>query len=58
MAKPIRATPKLNKEESKEFIKNMVLIENSKINEMDKKLSQQIKLNSKFFEICQVIPKS
>ena len=32
MAKPIRATPKLNKEESEEFLKNMIFIENSKIN--------------------------
>jgi len=55
MAKPIRATPKLNKEESEEFLKNMIFIENSKINRIDKELAQQIELNSKFFEVCQTI---
>jgi len=58
MAKPIRATPKLNKEESEKFLRSMILIENSKINKIDKEIAQQIELNSKFFESCQTILKS
>ena len=49
MAKPIRATPTLNREEAKLFIKNMVEFENSKINKVDKSIIKRLEKNSKFF---------
>ena len=42
MAKPIRATPKLNQSETTSFLSNMIRIEQSKITASDKKLAKEI----------------
>lgn len=42
MAKPIRATPELRGKAAKEFIKNMVATEKSKITKQEIRLAQAI----------------
>jgi hypothetical protein len=42
MARPIRATPRLNKEESEEFVKEMHRVDNSKITKADKEISKDL----------------
>lgn len=49
MAKPIRATPILNREETKLFIKNMFEFENSKISKVDINIVKRLEKNSKLF---------
>lgn len=45
MAKPIRATPKLNTKESLEFIKNMVKVEKRKMNKVEQFFVKAISSN-------------
>jgi hypothetical protein len=49
MAKPIRATPQLRKEEVEKFIKEMISIDRAKITKLDRKLAEEVKENSTFF---------
>ena len=50
MAKPIRSTPELKGEEADKFLKKMLQLEKTRISDVDKKLAQEIELNSKFFK--------
>jgi len=50
MAKPIRATPELRGEEANKFLEKMAEVEKTGISNVDRKLAQAVKSNSKFFE--------
>jgi len=51
MAKPIRATPELKGEDADNFLRKMILVENSPITNQDKELVRQIESNSQFFKV-------
>ncbi len=42
MAKPIRATPKLTREETNKFIARMIKVENSKPSASEKRLAKKL----------------
>lgn len=43
MAKPIKITPKLKGEDAKRFLKEMIIVESSRINLLDRRLAEEIK---------------
>ena len=55
MAKPIRATPELRGEEANRFLRKMAEIERTGISEVDRKLAEAVKSNSKFFGFIESI---
>ena len=52
MAKPIRATPELKGESADIFLKKMISVERTRISKKDQELSNQIKENLEFFNVC------
>jgi hypothetical protein len=51
MAKPIRSTPKLSGGDASNFIRKMISLEKTPINDKDKEFVEQIKKNSIFFKV-------
>lgn len=52
MAKPIRSTPELRGEEANEFLKKMLIVEESRITSKQKEFAKKIKHNMEALLVC------